>query len=79
MEAGHSYEFRILSSLDTVVDAEKYLNVVAGVEKSGALLRPQQPDEAARLVPTLDGWYHGGVLSSGRLGARTATGRQPDV
>ena len=54
-------------------------NTVVGAQKSGALLRFKQPDQAARIISTMDGPHHARVLSSGRLGTRTGPRRQPDV
>ena len=56
-----------------------FLTHAADSEDAGALCRPEQPDEAAVLVPPVDGPHHGGVLPPGRLGTRRGTGSQPHV
>lgn len=52
---------------------------LSGVEEHGALCGPEQPHQDSGGVPTVDGEDHGGVLPTGRQGAREGDGDQRHV
>ena len=52
---------------------------LTGAAEYDPLRRPQQPDEAAQLVSSVDGQNHAWVLWTGRHGAGSRTRYQSDV
>lgn len=60
-------------------DARVCVCASSGAEEHGALRGPEQPHQDAGDIQTVDGEDHGGVLPTGRQGARARDGDQRHV
>lgn len=59
--------------------SSRHICFCAGVEKHGALCRPEQSNQTSAGVSPVDGEDHGGVLQAGRQGEGARDGDQSYV